>query len=534
VLTLVEAAGDANGAGQQPALTIANGRITADATLLISPVIASMFINGQVRVGGSSQVLREVRGLEVALVMDNTESMYINNRIGIARTAATNFVDIIGEAASRSSTPQNVRIAMVPFAGTVNVGPANAGATWMDTNAASPIHGQLFSNDHGGAVSANRFTLLSQMEIPWAGCVESRPMPFDVQETAPTASDPSTLIVPYFAPDDMDLIPYVGGTPGVGGVPRNRAQTQLNERFTTMSGYMGAIQPFHNFSDVQINNDYVPDIEPMFHGYNAVTARWGVHTEHALQPKNANAGDDYNNVMFNLLTHMGAQSSDFDDLPMLWRRGTAARMVSKYTKANVDAELAQPVRPHMQRVFTRDSLVVGPNAHCTVRPITRLTSNLGTVRTAISNMTLGRHTNIAMGMMWGWHALSPNAPFADGTAYGAPGNTKVIVMMTDGEQAIGPGGYTGIGFPWQRRVESTGNPAAIPAALNNRLATVCTNIKARGIIIYTVRVEVPGDNTLLQNCATDPGKAYNVSQAADLDVTFKEIARSIQNLRIAA
>jgi hypothetical protein len=38
----------------------------------------------------------------------------------------------------------------------------------------------------------------------WNGCVEARPMPMDVDDTPPSAANPDTLWVPYFAPDEPD------------------------------------------------------------------------------------------------------------------------------------------------------------------------------------------------------------------------------------------------------------------------------------------------------------------------------------------
>src|SRR5690606_11929671 len=35
----------------------------------------------------------------------------------------------------------------------------------------------------------------------WAGCVEQRPSPYDVNDTPATPSNPATLFVPMFAPD---------------------------------------------------------------------------------------------------------------------------------------------------------------------------------------------------------------------------------------------------------------------------------------------------------------------------------------------
>ncbi len=48
----------------------------------------------EVEVDSHSVVQREVRGLEVAMVLDVTGSMNTNNNIGTLRTAAANFTDI--------------------------------------------------------------------------------------------------------------------------------------------------------------------------------------------------------------------------------------------------------------------------------------------------------------------------------------------------------------------------------------------------------------------------------------------------------
>jgi Flp pilus assembly protein TadG len=201
LIDLVTAAADpATGKSAQPQLSNINGRITANATLSISPIIASFFMKGPIRITGSSEVLRESSGLEVALVLDDTASMTTNNRIGITKLAARNFVTQMENASAGSSTPNPVKIGLVPFAGTVNVGRTYQGQAWLDPNAQSPIHNEIFSTKAGAATSQNRWTLLSNMQIPWAGCVESRPMPYDVQDTAPAAGTPATLFVPTSTP----------------------------------------------------------------------------------------------------------------------------------------------------------------------------------------------------------------------------------------------------------------------------------------------------------------------------------------------
>lgn len=509
-----------------------NGRIVTYAEVAVSPIVASMIISGDLTVRGQSEVAREISGLEVALVMDNTGSMYTNNRIGIAREAATNFVLEMEGVAAASTDPQKLRISVVPFAGTVNVGPSNASATWLDQQAASPVHSQIFSTAMGGATSVNRFSLLQTLGIPWGGCVESRPMPYDVQDTPPAASTPGTLFVPYFAPDGMDYVAYRNAP---ANSLRYSSSQPLNSRFHNMiSGlqapypfpYNTQLQPFRP-NDLDFHNDWLPDISEALHGYNPTTRHFGGQIWNGFQlppPSGANGWEDYRNAILHAPTwtspvafgqYIGGDAN------------TLVKAAGKYTKAKVDAEVAAGR-------FDRNSKVEGPNAHCNLQPITRLTSDMATVKAAVGNMQqLARNTNVPMGLMWGWHTLSPNTPLGDGRPYGTKDVTKIIIVMTDGENDTGQG-YSGVGHAWQKRLGDTDSNAEMNTALNGRMPLLCDNVKARGIVIYTVRVEVAGGTPdILRNCATEPSMFYDVKSASELTGTFRSIAKSIQYLRIA-
>ncbi|HOO81437.1 MAG TPA: pilus assembly protein [Alphaproteobacteria bacterium] len=110
-------------------------------------------------------VQREVKGLEVVLVLDNTGSMASNNNIGKLRTAACEFVEILygtydedasGDCLDRYGsyvTAQNeyVKIGLVPYATSVNVGPYGLGYdddgnVYADPFLNNPL-GLSFSND---------------------------------------------------------------------------------------------------------------------------------------------------------------------------------------------------------------------------------------------------------------------------------------------------------------------------------------------------------------------------------------------------
>ncbi|PCH98630.1 MAG: hypothetical protein COB76_06895, partial [Alphaproteobacteria bacterium] len=64
-------------------------------------------------------VQKELRGIEVALVMDNTGSMGAYNNIGALRDAAASFVDIMFD---RAPSPEVIKIGLIPYSTSVNIG----------------------------------------------------------------------------------------------------------------------------------------------------------------------------------------------------------------------------------------------------------------------------------------------------------------------------------------------------------------------------------------------------------------------------
>lgn len=187
----------------------------------------------------------------------------------------------------------------------------------------------------------------------------------------------------------------------------------------------------------------------------------------------------------------------------------------------------------------------GPNSGCSMQQIIRLTTDTGSIKTAINNMVAVGDTNIPMGLVWGWHTLSPNAPFADGSAYSTQHLKKIVILMTDGENTMtNPGSsnangsyYSGVGYIWQNIMQgltSSSGSSARQTAMDARLALLCTNMKAQNIVIYTVRVEVAaGTSTVLKDCASGADKFYDVQDVSQLSAAFDSIAGSIDNLRIS-
>ena len=184
----------------------------------------------------------------------------------------------------------------------------------------------------------------------------------------------------------------------------------------------------------------------------------------------------------------------------------------------------------------------GPNSGCAMQQMQRLTTDFASLKTTVSGLVASGETNIPIGLAWGWHTLSPNAPLADGSAYTAPNLTKIVVLMTDGDNTMSTVSdsnnsyYHGYGYIWQNKLGTTSSNAATrTTAIDGRMQLLCTNMKAKGIVIYTVGVGVStSSKALLQACATTTDQYYDVnSTGTNMDAAFSAIAGSIQNLRIS-
>ena len=190
----------------------------------------------------------------------------------------------------------------------------------------------------------------------------------------------------------------------------------------------------------------------------------------------------------------------------------------------------------------------GPNRGCDLQPLIRLTDNYASLRTAVNNMKATGNTNVPLGTMWGWHTLSPNAPFGDGRAYGSERLQKIIIIMTDGENVMSDANnpnsstYNGLGYIWQNRLNMTsGSNSARRTAIDNRfdhptagVEDMCGNMKTVDIEVYTVAVQVDSAaQTLLRRCATDDDHYFAVDSANGIGAAFDRIAGAIENLRIS-
>ncbi|VAW13267.1 Phage attachment protein  len=501
------------GGGTQITLSADGSIITINAVTTVETLLLGVVGMETIDVVASTEVVKESKSLEIALVLDNTGSMRRNGKIDALKEASETLVDILfGE----ETVHPKLKISLVPFSQTVNVGPNTKDLGWIDVNALSSIHGQNFvsessvsrmilpaepkyaainawadalggpavinsqwgirggrgggkgggsgggggrggggsgggsgggwgggggggggggwggglASDGGGGgggggepETVNIFDLFDAINNKsWAGCVESRPEPYDTTDDTPGESTPDTLFVPYFAPDEPD-------------------------------------------NDDSVQNDYLDDeIE-----------------------------------------------GDFE---------TRQSYIGKYTNANVSGS--------------------GPNWGCNLPPVTPLVNVKATLVSAIDDMVASGYTHIPLGLVWGWRILSPSEPFTEGVAYDDEETTKALILLTDGYNTIrrqytdNISAYSAYGYVTKERF-GTSSYNTHRNQLDPKTAAVCESIKETDIRVYTITFQL-GDGSikdLMRDCATEPGLYFDSPDNEELQTTFRAIARDLSNLRIS-
>jgi uncharacterized protein YegL len=144
-----------------------------------------------------------------------------------------------------------------------------------------------------------------------------------------------------------------------------------------------------------------------------------------------------------------------------------------------------------------------------------LTNNWTALTTLVGTMTPNGNTNQAIGLAWAWHALSTGAPL------NAPAKNidtqQIIILLTDGLNT-------------QDRWYND------QASIDARQKILCTNIKAAGITLYTIQVNIGNMDalsTMLQQCASKPEYFFHLTTAGAIATVFDAIGTNLTKLRIA-
>jgi Flp pilus assembly protein TadG len=190
-------------------LKVSNGRRKVELTA--SATATNMFLClaglSQQSIGAFAASVTADNNYEIALVIDNSGSMASSaggkSKMQSAKDAANKLIDTM---MSSQAAANKTKFSIVPFTLTVNIGSSYANASWMDKTGQSSIHWENIDRtlDKAGSTwnPQSRFDVFKELGKTWAGCPEFRPGVWGISDDPPSASNPDSLFVPMFAPDE--------------------------------------------------------------------------------------------------------------------------------------------------------------------------------------------------------------------------------------------------------------------------------------------------------------------------------------------
>lgn len=155
----------------------------------------------------------------------------------------------------------------------------------------------------------------------------------------------------------------------------------------------------------------------------------------------------------------------------------------------------------------------------TVQP---LTSDKTKLHAKIDSFIASGYTAGHIGTAFSWYTLSPAwstiwPTESQPASYSDSEVKKIAILMTDGEYNTA---YNGA---------SNGNSAS-------QAVQLCTNMKSKGIVVYTVGFELGGNASALQvmkDCANSSKEFYEADNGVELKQAFRDIAVRISQLYLS-
>jgi Flp pilus assembly protein TadG len=408
---------------------------------------------------------------EIALVLDTTGSM-AGGKLSSMQNAVIGLVDGM---TSLGLEKEQIKFALVPYAGFVNVGPEfgpeingsgkvkKPAASWLDQDAKAPIPQSDLPSEF------SRFAMFRHLKVDWPGCVETRVAKgnalHDVDDTVPDAADKSSLFTPFFAVDEPDT-PY------------------------------------------QYPNSYLPD-------------------DGKGMGKNASEADKEDQLVRYGRTDKYVKPKDTDD---------AIAQVMKWKKPKTDFS---PSRFYSNKNDPKGpgfGCEVEPLVPLTsiASDITKTVKNLkanGSTNMLEGVMwgwrVLSSREPFTDGASEGDSSVEKIIIFlTDGqNSFGNLNNN------------LGSG-YTSMGYLVDGRLDglTAASSGQTNNALDKKTLTACTNAKEDGIEIYTIRLEEPdvSTGTLLSECASSKSHYFDAPSRSQLAPIFDAIKKGVVKLRLTS
>lgn len=542
--------------------------VVADARVNVKTLVANIFLppygkvlDDYLPIGTHAEVNRSSKDIEVSMVLDITGSMS-GNRLTDLKSAANDLVDLVVQDDQRIN---RTRMALVPYSMGVNPGTYAVAArhtprgqttitdaSWMSSGwVAKTIGGVSIANP--GAITVSNHGLVTG-DFIWISGVTNTSSGSGSNLTF--LNDKAYRVV-RTSTNAFTLESWTGSNWAAVSTSGRKAYTANSGTFrkcqistcevvVTSEGHGLSTGEAVRIAEVrgmtQINNAVSDGVSTQSNLFRTVTRQSpNTFSVNGMLGVNASTYDSRGYVQ---CLEQSCQLYKFNNLS---NGALRIRPITDCVSERIGAQAYTDVSPSSAPV---GNVYLAPDNPCLTSVIQPLTSDRDVLHSQINGYAAVGSTAGQIGVGWGWYMISPTFgsifPAANRPdPYAGEGLLKVVILMTDGEfntpycNGVVAGAVSGSG--------STANHINCAATNGNPFAqsvTMCTAMKAKGVIVYTVGFDISGgtDSTpntvdtakeVMERCATSPEHVYLPENGASLKTAFAAIGRSISQLRIS-
>ena len=520
------------------------GTVVVNAEAEIDTTFMRLVKQYKIKVGGSTEVTRDTKALDLVIAIDMSGSMDTDlngePRIAAARQAAIDLVDILYGAETFKDL---LSIGVVPWNAKVNV--TLNGSTYdpdvtYDTVATPPAAvSPTYNHPLTGAPVTQHF-FANNSPVPLLNRPPGRATTYNYPGSGlGLAISGSADTFQRRDGQSWTANGFVRGSQVTVSNAENSTHdgTYTIVRISTTSTTNDTIKVYPGFSPDR-TDDTTAQVAGVYNWPGCVYARYVVNGTVPDESANLNTANDDLVDFTNSSDPQFANDADSD-------------LYSKDFQPPFDTSRKwaawEPIDGHGSVMPGGEECKMSPldsSSECTVclsHGITPLTSTKSEIVDAINELlTPEGTTNIPQGLAWAWRVLMPGSPFDEATANDdlTSDRQQAIVILTDGENYGGWGdAYKGV---WGRSSSSRDEQ-------NERLKTLAARIKdyhntnphprQAEIEIYAIQFAFSSGALadLMKAVATKPHSPYYhyAPDKAKLQEVFKEVANHLSQLRIS-
>ncbi len=504
---------DANYAGDKsngtPTVSIGSGGYTStgsvkiDASYNLPTTLLKIVGKTTVPVTTSATVVWGQSKLWVALVLDNSGSMRNGDSNGTQmdalKNAAKQLLTILQNA---STTAGDVKVSIVPFDVTVNVGTGSVNATWIDWtdweappkypgddsayNIDNPYQSDPAEISFEAWGPGDRCPFLKHNGWNWA---RISPFGFYCMKNPTNSSD---------SDDRVDYIPSSGTyrgyiCPGIDS--GDYGNTDHRDRYYNGCWTSTEVTTGNNNNKTRLVG-------------SGSSATCGSFSSSNCSCSGSGSGKRCRTKRW---THTWVTNN---------RSTWGGCIMDRYRDSSTNYDVSN-IAPTAGATPPKGFPATNP-ADCLGTTVTTLGYDWTSLTSKIDAMSPNSATNQVVGMAHGWQTLTNSSPYSPGAV---PANTsRYIIILSDGLNTKNR---------WWGDGSSTGTSDT--DLIDDRMDAVCAAAKADGITVYSIFLNISsqGDSEPLEDCASDSTKYFALTSTSAVVTTFQQIGQSITNVRVS-